>query len=266
MARDQRRSPFPGMDPYLEASWGDVHHALCTYARDSLQAQLGSGLVARMEERTVIEIAGETFRRIVPDVRAVEIEPFSEDGGVAVATQVEVEPTLAGVDDEPLTESFLKVIDTATGGRVITVIEILSPANKLPGENRTKYLDKQRELLEAEVSLVEINLNRVGDWVVSVPQHQVPSRHLAPYYASVRRGYNRAAWEYYAMRLRQPLRRVRVPLRKGEADAILDVQSLVDQAYEKGAYGKTIDYAKPCDPALSPDDTSWVEQLTKKTS
>lgn len=27
-------SPFPGMDPYLEAHWGDVHTSLATYARD----------------------------------------------------------------------------------------------------------------------------------------------------------------------------------------------------------------------------------------
>lgn len=253
----RNRSPFPGMDPYLEASWGDVHHAFCTYARDSLQAQLGAGLVARMEERTVIEIGGEPVRRIIPDVRAVELSPFDE-GGVAVATQVEVEPTLSGIDDEPLNEAFIQVIDTGTGGRVITVIEFLSPSNKLPGENQTKYKNKQRELLDAEVSLVEINLNRVGDWVVSVPLHQIPAAQQTPYYAAVRRGYNRIAWEYYALPLRSRLRKIRVPLRKGEADAILDLQSLVDQAYERGAYGKTVDYTKSCLPALSPDDAKWA--------
>ena len=25
------RSPFPGMDPYLEQFWGDVHHTVITY-------------------------------------------------------------------------------------------------------------------------------------------------------------------------------------------------------------------------------------------
>lgn len=25
-------SPFPGMDPHLEAHWGNVHHRLITYA------------------------------------------------------------------------------------------------------------------------------------------------------------------------------------------------------------------------------------------
>jgi hypothetical protein len=31
------KSPFPGMDPYLEEHWRDVHHSFLTYARDELQ-------------------------------------------------------------------------------------------------------------------------------------------------------------------------------------------------------------------------------------
>ena len=38
------KSPFPGMDPYLEQHWGDVHQAFVTYLRDSLQPQLPGGL------------------------------------------------------------------------------------------------------------------------------------------------------------------------------------------------------------------------------
>lgn len=35
-------SPFPGMDPYLEQHWGDVHPSFITYARDQLQPHLAS--------------------------------------------------------------------------------------------------------------------------------------------------------------------------------------------------------------------------------
>ena len=37
-------SPFPGMDPYLERHWGDVHQALVTYIRDQLQPSLPDDL------------------------------------------------------------------------------------------------------------------------------------------------------------------------------------------------------------------------------
>ena len=45
------KSPFPGMDPYLEAHWGDIHQRIVLYAADQLQGQLPSDLRARVEER-----------------------------------------------------------------------------------------------------------------------------------------------------------------------------------------------------------------------
>lgn len=34
------KSPFPGMDPYLEAHWRDVHTRLIVYASDQLRSQM----------------------------------------------------------------------------------------------------------------------------------------------------------------------------------------------------------------------------------
>jgi len=47
-------SPFPGMDPYLEAHWRDVHARLTVYAAETLQSVLPPGLKARVEERVVV--------------------------------------------------------------------------------------------------------------------------------------------------------------------------------------------------------------------
>jgi hypothetical protein len=55
-------SPFPGMDPYLEESWGDVHHRLITYAADQLQTTLPKDLRARVEERVFVESEVERTR------------------------------------------------------------------------------------------------------------------------------------------------------------------------------------------------------------
>ena len=44
------KSPFPGMDPYMEKHWHEVHHRLITYASDLLQEQLPPQLRARVEE------------------------------------------------------------------------------------------------------------------------------------------------------------------------------------------------------------------------
>ena len=64
-------SPFPGMDPYLERHWGDVHTRLITYASDQLQRILPRDLRARVEERVVVAGSGQV-RPIFRDVRMVE--------------------------------------------------------------------------------------------------------------------------------------------------------------------------------------------------
>ena len=81
-------NPFLGMDPYLEAHWGDVHQSLITYARDQLQAQLPADLRARVQERMFVEMPEGVHRPVYPDVRVIE-RPIrgrqSAAGGVAVA-------------------------------------------------------------------------------------------------------------------------------------------------------------------------------------
>src|SRR5438067_4781357 len=66
-------SPFPGMDPYLEAHWRDVHASLIIYTRDALQGVLPGSLRARVEERVLLETPqGLSDHPLYPDVRVVE--------------------------------------------------------------------------------------------------------------------------------------------------------------------------------------------------
>jgi hypothetical protein len=69
--------------------------------------------------------------------------------------------------------------------------------------------------------------------------------------------------EGYGLKLRERQPGIRVPLRAGGADVVLDLQSLVDQAYEAGAHDRTIDYALPCDPPLEGDDAAWADALLR---
>jgi Protein of unknown function (DUF4058) len=48
--------------------------------------------------------------------------------------------------------------------------------------------------------------------------------------------------------LRQCLPAIRVPLRRTDPDAALDLQVLVDQCYERGRYDSAIDYNQPPQP------------------
>ncbi len=147
-------SPFPGMDPYLEQFWGDVHHRLITFACDQLQGILPRDMRARVEERVFVESPEGQERTMYPDVRVVErgrrkaARP-QVASGVAVA-----EPLRIRLPDEPVRQGYIEIIDLATGRRVVSVIEVLSQSNKLRGEGRELYVKKQQECRAGGVHLV----------------------------------------------------------------------------------------------------------------
>src|ERR1700722_19692115 len=117
------KSPFPGMDPYLEKHWGDVHSRFVLYACDQMQSCLPSDLYARVEERDYLENDGIQGRNMLPDVRVIENghggpTKVAVEGNVAVA-----EPYVLYLENEPITETFIEIHDANSGNRVITVIE-----------------------------------------------------------------------------------------------------------------------------------------------
>src|SRR5438034_6509067 len=207
-------SPFPGMDPYLEAHWRDVHARLVIYASDALQGVLPRSLRARVEERVLLETPeGLGDHPLFPDVRVVEYT--SKRGlttrpaaGVALA-----EPLFIQAEAEPATEPFLEIIDRESGNRVVTVIEFLSPSNKSPGPNREQYLRKQREVCASNSNLVEIDLNRFGTHALAFALDHIKPAGRTAYMACVRRATLRGKAQVYPMPLWERLPVVEIPLR-----------------------------------------------------
>ena len=63
--------------------------------------------------------------------------------------------------------------------------------------------------------------------------------------------------EVYPCPLRERLPVIRVPLRVGDPDLPLDIQSLIDRCYESGRYWM-LDYGIPPTPPLSAEDAAWA--------
>ena len=274
---DRTRSPFPGMDPYLEAYWPDVHNKLIAFAAGALNAVLPDDLVARAELQIDLRPdngGGDTRPAFaVPDVR---VEPlmagdFGEGGGTAVLA-----PPAPGVAAAtatallpmrrtgPRQRRWIKVSEI-DGGRPVTSIEFLSPANKL-GVGRRDFLRKRRRLLARRVNCVEIDLTRSGD-----PHRLVPPGFSLP--PKGRRAAYRAmiftpaagdlkAW-VHPMPLEVPLPPVAIPLRRGESPVELALQPLIDQAYREGRYAGSLRYDEPPDPPFSADDAAWAAGLVE---
>lgn len=256
-------SPFPGMDPYLEAHWGDIHHRIVNYACDAIQEQLPGDLYARMEERVYVEALEGRMARY-PDVRIIE-RSFVPGVTVGAAPEgvVVADPVVFEVEAEPVTEGFIEIREAGGEGRVITVIEVLSPANKAPGEGRRQYRRKQKEIRQARVNLVEIDLLRAGNWTVLAGRHFVRNSQASPYRICVWRYWRPGSIEFYHAPLCERLPAIRVPLRQQDADVVLDLQALIDRSYRFGRYEST-NYCVDPDPPLKGKDAEWADTLLRE--
>ena len=258
-------SPFPGMDPYLEQFWRDIHARLIIYAADQLQVHLPPDLRARVEERVFVEPPFGAPRSVYPDIRVVE-----RDRGRATASPVQpgpavAEPLVVCLPDEPVTERYVEMIDVGSGRRVVTVIKVLSVSNKTPGEGQELYRRTQQGLRNGPVNLVEIDLLRTGDRILSVGPSRIPPAHRTTYQVCV---YCAVAdlpcWELSRVPLRERLPVISIPLRPADLDVPLDLQTLIDQCYHNGGYDEDIDYSAEPDPPLDAEDTRWADTWVRQ--
>lgn len=241
-------SPFPGMDPYLEAPfiWPDLHEALAGEIRAWLNRHLPRPYYARLEIREELGIVadGEGTRRIVPDVAVAARRPDSEGptSGAAVAAlpRSQVSPFLEVVlRHEPVSHPFVEIRDPAQGHQLITLIKLVSPSNKRPGPDREAYQAKQSEVLASSASLLELDLHRGGRRLLpfreveaAILQHEPPADYLVMLSRAWHRQPRRPRYCWLPVMLTEPLPVVPVPLREGEPEPALDLQYVFTEAYD----------------------------------
>jgi len=243
--------------------WEGFHASLVVYVRDVLQSQIRPRYIASVERRVIVETPDQ-IRPVVPDVWVGDRNLARSDASAAV---IDVDaPVVVEVPAFELRQSFIEIRDTATGMRVVTVIEVVSPSNKYHGRGREVYLTKQREVLSSPVHLVEIDLHRTGPHVLSVAESVARSKGPYDYLVCINRAQGRREkFELYPRRLRDRLPRIPIPLANGDPDARLDIQSVVEFTYDRGAYRDQLQYDRPCAP-LEPPDQDWANELILRTT
>jgi hypothetical protein len=253
-------SPFPGMDPYLENPelWGDVHHELISTIRELINRVIRPKYVARVEERLYMVPDDDPTVRLqrIPDVE-IDLPAASEGLSPRGSSLAIAEPVV--VRGDPVREGRIEIEDTRTH-EVVTVIELLSPSNKVQGSaGRESFVAKRNEVLNSAANWVEIDLLRAGT------PHPLRAGRFRNYQYLVHSSpvAMRPDSKNWPILLSHPLPVVGIPLRAPDPDAPLDLQTALGMAYDRAAYDATVDYTANPDPPLAPALAKWAKKHLK---
>lgn len=239
---------FPGMDPFIEGSWQNFHNLFI----GRIFEELSQLLVPRYD------VNSESYLSLYsrPNVSVLRGKPNTEPfeystQPIGEATRV-ITPTIYDLV-EPL---HIEIHDDE--GRLVTVLEVLSPSNKK--QHRDRYISgRDRLLYPNKIHLVEIDLLRDGDPIEPNIQTQTCS-------VLVVRAQEPMRGELYEIGLRDSLPVIPVPLLPGDADVPLDLGFLFRETYIRGRYRYQLDYHRKSAVPFSIEDAAWVNQLLKEAN
>jgi hypothetical protein len=141
-------------------------------------------------------------------------------------------------------------------GRLITLIEVVSPANKTTNQGRDSYLAKRRDAQLQRAGIVEIDLVLQGKPTLNYSRDGLPE---FDYAVTVTRSTAPDRYEIYTSTLAKRLPKFKLPLAADDRDALLDLQSAFNRAYDLCNF--SIDYKSPphADVPLSDNNAAFVD-------
>ena len=254
------KSPFPGMDPYLEGYlWPDVHNRMASIIAELVGAQIAPKYVARIELYTISDTSPEEDIGIMyPDVEVLKnINIASEPPSPTYdSPSIISPPTIEIPYSAPIEVRIPKIeIRDKANNTLITAIEILSPVNKRkPGLQ--PYREKRKNLHSVGVHFLEIDLLRRG-----IRPFQHPAMPSNDYIISLLRAKKKKT-TIWGFDVNDNLPTVPVPLKTPDPDAILDLGKVMQLLYSRGFYHLSIDYNKlPPKPAFPKAIRVWMQDL-----
>jgi len=240
------------MDPYLEHPdlWRDVHHGLIAALRDDLAPRLRPRYRVKVEVRVYAAMPDKLGFIGVPDVGIIQVnEPVTAYRTPTRPRRVEL------LVPDVIEEGYLEIQEVASA-KVITVIEILSPANKRPGEGRRFYEFKRGLVFASGTQLVEIDLLRAHQ-----PMPISGNGHPGHYRLLVSRSHRRPKADLYTFDVQEPIPTFPLPLQPGEEEPAVDLNRILHDLYDRAGYDLSIDYRREPAPPFVGEDAQWVAEL-----
>jgi hypothetical protein len=249
-------SPFPGMDPYLEhpSLWPDVHNRLITALADDVSERVAPRYYVGLERRTYLLKADDLVFVGRPDLAVASAVEGAVLASQPAATSVTVLEVEVPMPDE-VSENFLEIHEVKTG-KLITVLELLSPANKLHKQGREAYERKRSDVFRSWTHLVEIDLLRAGD-----PMPVVGAQVQSDYRILVSRGTQRPRAALIAFTLHQPIPAFRLPLLPDDDEPEVTLNRIFQALYRRAHFDLRLDYTQPPVPSLPEADAAWAQEL-----
>ncbi len=242
------------MDPYLEhpALWADVHNSLIAGIRDDLAPRVAPRYYVSLESRVYLlkpddlVLVGRPDLSVVSELAVETATPLSQPGVAVLEVDVPMQ--------DEVEDTFLEVHEVKSG-KLVTGLEILSPANK-QGKGRTTYEEKRQDYFRTRTNLVEIDLLRAGE-----PMPVVGRPVGSDYRILVSRGPRRPHAQLYAFGVRGAIPSFALPLAPGDEEPVVELNAVLHGVYHRARFDLRLEYSRPPVPPLSEADAAWAREL-----
>ncbi len=260
------RPPFPGMDPWLElpARWLGVHNRLITAIADEIVPKVAPRYYVDIEQHTYLGLFGGDPITDRPDIvigrtksrrplpQSLESSATSALGVLELDIEVPVK--------DRIDEWYLEIRDVGTG-KLVTVIEVLSPTNKSHVAGRKKYCKKRNRIFRVEDE-------PDPDRPAPAPGKPMPMTTREPvesdYRIMISRSKSRPRAKLLAFGVRQAIPAIPIPLLPKDPEPSLDLNGVLHALHERARFDLRLDYANPPVPPLSEDDADWARAIVAR--
>lgn len=263
------RSPFPGMDPFIEARglWRDFHDKLIGDLERTLADLLPARYAIRLDERTYIDWIDPNdpdrpVKYVEPDVRVQltrsSTAPQTWEGSAAAVNPHAL--LMHSIEEVEEREVYLEIRDIEKNRGLVTCLEVMSPTNKRLGSEGWKAYSAKREwLLQGAANFVELDLLRGGRRrLLREPWPE------SPYYILVSRKVRVPECEVLPAYSHLPLPELRIPLLPSDEDVIIDLQSIVNDIVRRSRYYADFEYDQPAGISLSHDESVLLANFLRE--
>jgi hypothetical protein len=169
------------------------------------------------------------------------------------------QPLFTSIIREEHEEEYIE-IRQRKDARLVTLLDVISPANKTTAAGRQAYMDKRKEARSSNANMVEIDLVMQGQPLLEYSREGLVIDHSV----TVTRAVQPQKHELYKVTLQERLPKFKLPLAADDRDNILDLQAIFLRCFDQGNFSTQLDYQRDPPTKLDENYRGWIDELLRK--